>query len=120
MSNISSKIVFNIKVQFFIEVSVEIIGGKFIMISFDVVKYFWKRYDNVLWDIKNLECFEDFVFFNFEECFCMGVNNRLELYVCMICDGFIFFCMGFIGKEVMYWKVVYINVFNKMEQVIIE
>ena len=68
MSNISSKTVSNTKAQPSTEVSVEIIGGKPTTTSLDVAKHFRKRHDNVLRDIKNLECPEDFALLNFEEC----------------------------------------------------
>ncbi|HCE4265537.1 Rha family transcriptional regulator [Pseudomonas aeruginosa] len=120
MSNISSKTVSNTKAQPSTEVSVEIIGGKPTTTSLDVAKHFRKRHDNVLRDIKNLECPEDFALLNFEECSRTGANNRPEPYVRMTRDGFTLLCMGFTGKEAMHWKVAYINAFNKMEQAIIE
>ncbi|EPJ5921514.1 Rha family transcriptional regulator, partial [Pseudomonas aeruginosa] len=116
MSNISSKTVSNTKGQPSTEVSVEIIGGKPTTTSLDVAKHFRKRHDNVLRDIKNLECPEDFALLNFEECSRTGANNRPEPYVRMTRDGFTLLCMGFTGKEAMHWKVAYINAFNKMEQ----
>ncbi|WOT55534.1 Rha family transcriptional regulator [Pseudomonas aeruginosa] len=120
MSNISSKTVSNTKGQPSTEVSVEIIGGKPTTTSLDVAKHFRKRHDNVLRDIKNLECPEDFALLNFEECSRTGANNRPEPYVRMTRDGFTLLCMGFTGKEAMHWKVAYINAFNKMEQALIE
>ncbi|RPP68360.1 Rha family transcriptional regulator, partial [Pseudomonas aeruginosa] len=78
MSNISSKTVSNTKAQPSTEVSVEIIGGKPTTTSLDVAKHFRKRHDNVLRDIKNLECPEDFALLNFEECSRTGANNRPE------------------------------------------
>lgn len=120
MSNISSKTVSNTKAQPSTEVSVEIIGGKPTTTSLDVAKHFRKRHDNVLRDIKNLECPEDFALLNFEECSRTGANNRPEPYVRMTRDGFTLLCMGFTGKEAMHWKVAYINAFNKMEQALIE
>ncbi|MFO1803897.1 Rha family transcriptional regulator [Pseudomonas aeruginosa] len=120
MSNISSKTVSNTKAQPSTEVSVEIIGGKPTTTNLDVAKHFRKRHDNVLRDIKNLECPEDFALLNFEECSRTGANNRPEPYVRMTRDGFTLLCMGFTGKEAMHWKIAYINAFNKMEQVLIE
>ncbi|HBO3641455.1 Rha family transcriptional regulator [Pseudomonas aeruginosa] len=120
MSNISSKTVSNTKAQPSTEVSVEIIGGKPTTTSLDVAKHFRKRHDNVLRDIKNLECPEDFALLNFEECSRTGASNRPEPYVRMTRDGFTLLCMGFTGKEAMHWKVAYINAFNKMEQALIE
>ncbi|WP_346363901.1 Rha family transcriptional regulator [Pseudomonas aeruginosa] len=120
MSNISSKTVSNTKAQPSTEVSVEIIGGKPTTTSLDVAKHFRKRHDNVLRDIKNLECPEDFALLNFEESSRTGANNRPEPYVRMTRDGFTLLCMGFTGKEAMHWKIAYINAFNKMEQVLIE
>ncbi|MDY1383885.1 Rha family transcriptional regulator [Pseudomonas aeruginosa] len=120
MSNISNKAVSNTNTQPSTEVSVEIIGGKPTTTSLDVAKHFRKRHDNVLRDIKNLECPEDFALLNFEECSRTGANNRPEPYVRMTRDGFTLLCMGFTGKEAMHWKIAYINAFNKMEQVLIE
>ncbi|SFY08911.1 Rha family transcriptional regulator [Azotobacter vinelandii] len=102
------------------QVTVEIFGGKATTTSLDVAKHFHKRHDNVIRDIRNLECPEEFALLNFEECSRTGSNGKPEPYFRMTRDGFSFLCMGFTGKEAARWKVAYINAFNRMEQVLIE
>ncbi|WP_409300532.1 Rha family transcriptional regulator [Pseudomonas sp. KCJK8993] len=102
------------------EVAVEFVDGKATTTSLDVAKHFRKRHDNVMRDIKNLECPDDFTLLNFEECSRPGSNNKPEPYYRMTRDGFTLLCMGFTGTEAMRWKIAYLNAFNKMEQVLIE
>lgn len=102
------------------EVSVTFVDGKATTTSLDVAAHFGKRHDNVMRDIKNLECPSEFALLNFEECSRAGANNKPEPYYRLTRDGFSFLCMGFTGKEAAFWKVAYINAFNKMEQVLIE
>ena len=106
------------------EVSVEFVDGKATTTSLDVAIHFGKRHDNVMRDIKSLECPDDFHVLNFEEMSRkVTVGNgavREERFYRMTRDGFTLLCMGFTGKEALHWKIAYINAFNKMEHVLIE
>lgn len=106
------------------QVSVEIINGQATTTSLNVAKHFRKRHDNVMRDIKNLDCPPEFHALNFEEMthkITVGKGaEREERYYRITRDGFTFLCMGFTGKEASQWKVAYINAFNKMAQVLIE
>lgn len=106
------------------EVSVEFVDGKATTTSLDVAIHFGKRHDNVMRDIKNLECPSEFALLNFEEMSRkVTVGNgavREERFYRITRDGFTLLCMGFTGREALHWKIAYINAFNKMEQVLIE
>ncbi|MFC6299085.1 phage regulatory protein [Pseudomonas sp. CCM 7893] len=124
MTNTTSKSVSASTTKPSTEVSVEIFDGKATTTSLDVAKHFRKRHDNVMRDIKNLECPSDFHALNFEEMIrkvTVGKGaEREENYYRMTRDGFTLLCMGFTGKEAMHWKVAYLTAFNRMEQVLIE
>lgn len=106
------------------EVSVTFVDGKATTTSLDVATHFGKRHDNVMRDIKNLECPDDFHALNFEEMSRKVIvgngAEREERFYRMTRDGFTLLCMGFTGKEAAYWKVAYINAFNNMEKILIE
>jgi len=89
--------------------------------SMAIAKHFGKRHDNVLRDIKNLECSEEFRLLNFEECLKINVlaNNRSEPYFNITRDGFAFLAMGFTGAKAAAWKEAYIGAFNAMEQALL-
>jgi len=98
---------------------VTLVGGIPKTNSLTVAQKFGKRHDNVMRDIKNLECSADFRLLNFEETFreVPGPNNSIQKQplVEMTRDGFTFLAMGFTGKEAAAWKERYIAAFNQME-----
>lgn len=83
-----------------------------------VAVYFGKRHDNVLRDIQNLDCSEEFRLLNFEESSYKNEQNKKQPEVLMTRDGFIFLTMGYRGKKAAKIKEAYIQAFNRMEEYI--
>jgi anti-repressor protein len=87
--------------------------------SLKVAAKFGKRHDNVLRDIKDLDCSDDFRLLNFEEAtFLHTLNRHGATQECkgfnMTRDGFTFLVMGYRGKMAAKFKEEYINAFNKV------
>jgi Rha family phage regulatory protein len=87
-----------------------------------VAQKFGKRHADVLRDIRNLHCSENFQQRNFALLVEMkqlpqGGAAKAECYI-MTKDGFAFLVMGYTGKEAGKFKEDYIEAFNKMEEVI--
>ena len=83
-----------------------------------VAKMFGKEHYNVIRDIEQLDCSDEFRALNFE-----GTNYRSEQNKKMPCynmtrDGFVFLCMGYRGKKAAKFKEAYIRRFNEMESFI--
>ncbi len=83
--------------------------------SLQVAEKFEKDHDNVLRDIRNLECSEDFRLLNFEESSYTNKQGREMPMFTMTRDGFAFLALGFTGKAAAEWKEKYIAAFNAME-----
>lgn len=84
-----------------------------------VAEVFGKLNKNVLRDIRNLECSEEFHKLNFELMVEMrqlpqGGAQKSEYYT-MTKDGFTFLVMGYTGAKAAQFKEAYINAFNRME-----
>lgn len=86
--------------------------------SLFVAKFFEKRHDNVLADIDNLDCSEEFNLLNFKEITYTDARGRKQRAVAMTRDGFTFLAMGYRGKKAAYFKELYIKRFNEMERFI--
>ncbi len=86
-----------------------------------VAKYFNKEHKNVLRDIKNLDCSDDFAKLNFELCYKINdlQNGKPNPYYKITKDGFMFLCMGYTGKQASQIKETYINAFNAMYEALI-
>lgn len=87
--------------------------------SMRVAEVFGKEHKNVLRDIQNLECSDDFRKLNFEPSFIIkqlpnNGSKKLPMYY-ITRDGFMFLVMGFTGKTAAKWKEAYIKAFNEME-----
>lgn len=85
-----------------------------------VAETFGKQHKNVLRDIDNLECSEQFAELNFEPCLKIrelanGVQKQ-DRYYNITRDGFTFLAMGYTGKKAAEFKEKYIAAFNAMEQ----
>lgn len=87
--------------------------------SLIVAEIFGKRHSNVLRDIKNLNCSEQFSQLNFE---LMAIMRKLPQggatkteYFEMTKDGFSFLVMGYSGEKAGQFKEAFINEFNKRE-----
>ena len=90
--------------------------GKLTTSSKIVSDVFGKVHRNVMRDIDNLECSENFKALNFEQS--SYTSSQRKVYKCfnITRDGFVFLCMGFTGKKAAEWKEKYISAFNEMEK----
>lgn len=96
--------------------------GRDITTSLLVAEVFQKRHDNVLRDIRNLECSDEFRLANFELLVEMrqlpqGGATKAEWYE-MTKDGFSFLVMGYTGKKAAEFKELFIREFNKRESLL--
>lgn len=83
--------------------------------SLTVAETFGKRHDNVIRDIKELECSREFSLLNFEETTYLAGNGQTYKKYLITQDGFAFLVMGYTGKEAARFKEMYINEFNRMK-----
>ena len=90
--------------------------------SLQVAQEFGKRHDNVLADIRNLDCSDSFRLLNFQE-----IRRTLDLgdgrtrtapLFLMTKDGFTFLCFGYRGDKAAAIKEAYIVRFNQYEDFI--
>ena len=97
-------------------------GKKAVVSSRDVADTFGKRHSDVLRAIDNtLDDLEDsFAERNFALSDYKGRSGKKNREYLLTRDGFTLIAMGFTGKKAMKFKVMYINQFNKMEQLIKE
>lgn len=86
--------------------------------SLMVARIFDKRHDNVVRDVKNLDCSEEFRLLNFEESTYLNEQNKKQPCYDMTRDGFVFLVMGYRGKKAAQFKELYIKRFNEMEKFI--
>lgn len=86
--------------------------------SLIVAQMFERRHDNVLRDIKTLDCSDEFRRLNFEESSYINEQGKKQPCVNMTRDGFTFLVMGYRGKKAARFKEVYIRRFNEMESFI--
>jgi Rha family phage regulatory protein len=83
--------------------------------SLMVAQKFDKEHRNVLRDIRNLECSEEFSLLNFEHTFYKAQNGQDYEKYHLTRDGFVFLVMGYTGKQAARFKEDYIKAFNQME-----
>lgn len=86
--------------------------------SLRVAEYFGKQHDDVLRDVRNLECSDEFRLRNFAESSYKNVQSKKQPCFAMTFDGFIFLAMGYRGKRAADAKERYIKAFNQMESFI--
>lgn len=88
--------------------------------SLNVAEIFGKTHGNVLRDINNLDCSEEFRKINFDKLFIIkelpNGGTRKDPYYTMTRDGFTFLVMGYRGKKAAAFKEAYIKAFNQMEK----
>lgn len=84
--------------------------------SLDVAETFGKRHADVLRDIRNLECSEQFRMSNFAQSEYLNSQNHKQPMYYLTRDGFTLLVMGYTGKEAMKFKEGYIKQFNAMEK----
>lgn len=85
-------------------------GGVLKVSSKEVAQRFGKLHKNVLRDIRNLECSNDFFRLNFEPFKINSLDGDSVSHVEMTRDGFTFLAMGFTGKSAAAWKERFIVV----------
>ena len=83
--------------------------------SLQVAHEFDKRHTDVLRDIQNLDCPQDFSERNFASAKYTDEQNKKRPMYLMTRDGFMFLCMGFRGRKAAAIKVAIIQRFNDME-----
>ncbi|SCX83969.1 Rha family transcriptional regulator [Butyrivibrio sp. INlla14] len=86
--------------------------------SMTVAEIFEKRHDNVVRDIRSLDCSKEFLLLNFEEQTYIDNNAHRQICYNMTRDGFVFLVMGYRGRKAAAFKEDYIRRFNEMEQFI--
>lgn len=88
--------------------------------SLNIADIFEKTHGNVLRDINNLDCSDEFRKINFDKLFitkCLPNGGvRKDPYYTMTRDGFTFLVMGYRGKKAAAFKEAYIKAFNQMEK----
>lgn len=83
--------------------------------SIAIAETFGKEHRNVLRDIRELECSEQFSLLNFEQTTYTAQNGQSYEKYFITQDGFSFLVMGYTGKEAARFKEMYINEFNLMK-----
>lgn len=86
--------------------------------SLKVAEIFNKDHKNVMRDIRELDCSEEFRELNFEPTEYMSVQGHKKPCFNMTRDGFVFLVMGYRGKKAAAFKEAYIKRFNEMEEFI--
>lgn len=86
--------------------------------SLDVAETFGKEHKNVLKDIRELNCSEEFGRLNFEPTDYVDEHNRKQPMYYMTRDGFTLLAMGYTGEKAMKFKEAYIKQFNAMERML--
>lgn len=93
-------------------------GGN-VTTSLLVAQVFGKEHRNVLRDIENLHCSDDFHKRNFEQLFIIkdlpNGGSRKDRYYEITKDGFSFLVMGYNGEKAGQFKEMFITEFNKRE-----
>lgn len=80
-----------------------------------VSEAFGREHKNVLRDINELDCTEEFTRLNFEPGSYLDANNQARPMYHLTKNGFIFLVMGFKGREAARVKEDYIRAFDMME-----
>lgn len=97
------------------ELVIQSSNGNDVTTSLIVAEVFGKEHKNVLRDIENLSCSEDFNRLNFERITYYDVRNREQTAYEMTKDGFSFLVMGYTGSKAGEFKEKFINEFNQRE-----
>lgn len=84
--------------------------------SLDVAETFGKDHKNILRDIRQLECSDEFRRLNFEQSEYLNEQNHKQPMYYMTRDGFTILIMGYTGEKAMRFKEAYIKQFNAMEK----
>lgn len=90
-----------------------------VVTSLDIAETFGKEHKNVLRDIRELECSDEFNRLNFELTSYIDARNRKQDMYYLTRDGFTLLVMGYTGEKAMRFKEAYIRQFNAMEKALI-
>lgn len=88
---------------------------RIVVSSLDVAETFGKEHKNVMRDIANLGCSDEFNALNFERIKYVDSRGRKQDAYMMTRDGFTMLVMGYTGELAMKFKEAYIKQFNAME-----
>lgn len=80
-----------------------------------IAEVFEKRHSDVLRDIENLHCSQDFTQRNFALSSYKDISGKLNKEYIITRDGFTILAMGYTGEKAIKFKEKYINAFNYME-----
>ena len=86
--------------------------------SLDIAETFGKRHSDVLRDLENMDCSEEFRERNFALSSYKYVQNRSFPMYYITRDGFTLLVMGYTGEKAMKFKEAYIKQFNAMEAIL--
>lgn len=89
-----------------------------IVTSRDIAETFQKRHSDVLRDIENLNCSEEFAERNFALSSYKDGSGKSNKEYLLTRDGFTIVVMGYTGDKAMKFKEAYINQFNQMESIL--
>ena len=92
---------------------------KSVVTSLDIAETFEKEHKNVLRDIRELECSEEFRRLNFEQSEYLNEQSHKQPMYLITRDGFTLLVMGYTGEKAMRFKEGYIRQFNAMEKALI-
>ena len=90
-----------------------------VVTSLDVAKTFEKEHRNVLKDIRELNCSEEFRLLNFVQSDYVNEQKHKQPMFYLTKDGFTLLAMGYTGEKAMKFKEGYIKQFNAMEKALI-
>ena len=90
-----------------------------VVTSLDVANTFEKEHRNVLKDIRELKCSEDFRLLNFVQSEYLNEQNHRQPMYYITRDGFTLLVMGYTGEKAMRFKEAYIKQFNAMEKALL-
>ena len=86
--------------------------------SLDVAETFGKRHADVLRDIEDMECSDEFRERNFALSSYRSMQNREFPMYLITRDGFTLLALGYTGEKAMRFKEAYIRQFNEMEKLL--
>ena len=89
--------------------------GQDVTTSLIIAEVFGKDHKNVLRDIQNLDCPNEFNQLNFEPIEYLDSRGRKQTAYEITKDGFSFLVMGYTGGKAAEFKVKFINEFNKRD-----
>jgi len=84
--------------------------------SLDVAETFGKRHADVMRDIRELGCSEEFGQRNFAQSYYINAQSKKQPLYHITKDGFTLLAMGYTGDIAMKFKEAYIKQFNAMEK----